>query len=306
MQKLIQNPAISTRDAGISIDFGDKILWIFGDTIMINQDLDAYPMLSLTAGYSAKNQPFKINDINSSVQQFVNFTDEELQESQKMWAENKGRLALWPMSAVKIKTNQAVLFIRKLKIGNSAFDYTYLSTEIVTIDQDFQTSKRSQLFSSPWIFGDASLVFNNFLYLFGCFQNKVYVCRTKPEYYLEPNSYHFFDGNGWTDKPEDAAAIFDGPSSDFGICYHQSTKKFLAVYSAPMSNNIKIMASSDITKGWTKLDDIETTNDFGQINYAAQIHPELSTAENELLITYYQPKSDIVGDLIYLKKQIKI
>jgi hypothetical protein len=118
---LKHNPKIRTRDGGLSVKLDNKIFWLFGDTILTNQSKTELAELSCTAGWSDPEEPFEIKDLDNGLQQFIPFSESELNISAKAWKNSGSRLAIWPMSLVA-HNNKAIGLFRKLWIDEGFFE----------------------------------------------------------------------------------------------------------------------------------------------------------------------------------------
>ncbi len=288
---LKHNPKIRTRDGGLSVKLDNKIFWLFGDTILVNQSETKLAELSCTAGWSDPEQPFEIKDLDNGLKQFIPISGAELKISAEAWQNSGSRLAIWPMSLVA-HGDKAVGLFRKLWIDEGFLNYRYVSTILASFDGKNLLIDNDTLFlgSETGLFGDAAIIDDNHLYLFGCRQNGVLLTRCK----INHTNFQFWDGAQWRANTLNSKPVFAGPSSDFSVIKWQNN--FLATYSVPMTNSIQLLITDGLTSPWKKLGLIKLDKPLFGNCYAAQAHPEQSE-ENHLRISYYRPEKILDGSL---------
>ena len=158
-------------------------------------------------------------------------------------------------------------------------------------------------------FGSALLATNGFIYIFGTREekeaDKMMILARAPETDLENfTAWQFRTHNGWSTNAEAAADLCDGMASEFSVSWLPSLRRFVLICTENgLSEKIVARTAVEPWGQWSAPTVIyrcpEAKWDKQIFCYAAKAHPMLSSATNELIVTYIANSFDfaqIVND----------
>lgn len=302
--------AIRGRDGGFSAFFGNRSVWVFGDTPLNyaaedgsrwrsstwcwTEDLDAED------GIQGLLDPV---DANGAPGEFLPFTEEELEYNHvhnrtDVVEAERSRWALWPGPIViDSVSKKAYVFYSKVYSKIGAWNFEAIGSSIAVWESPDQTVIRPKvgvlgedstiLFPKGDVFiGYGAVAVENWLYAYGGEKKGLsfpcIVGRVKFSDALNRKSWQFFAGNGrWSDDWKDAVPVIDAAPM-LTVHWNQYLGKYLAVYSEPLVNNISIRTADRPQGPWSNsqvvVQCIPPTNKEAW-TYGGMAHPEF-TKEN--------------------------
>ena len=107
-------------------------------------------------------------------------------------------------------------------------------------------------------------------------------------------AWEFWDGDRWTPSWRFAKELFHG-SSIMSVAWNDYLQRFIAVYSEPLSNRVKLRTAPRLTGPWSyeeRLFTAQAPAGDGSI-YDATLHPEYSEQSGKVL---YISHSRLTGE----------
>jgi hypothetical protein len=145
-------------------------------------------------------------------------------------------------------------------------------------------------------FGSALLVTNGFIYIFGTRERKEtgkrMILARAPEAALENfAAWQFRTRDGWSINEEAATDLCDGMASEFSVSWLPSLRRFILICTEKgLSEKIVVRTAIEPWGQWSAPTVVyrcpEVMWDKQIFCYAAKAHPMLSSATNELIVTY--------------------
>lgn len=241
------------RDAGNSGQVGDRIVWIFGDT------LTPSGLRTATAGWANVRNPFSLEeavDKNNAPYSFFPFTAEEVAFNEAHAqppfccfvyescplddryckcppdTDCAQRIAMWPGDVFEVSDGKAIVYYDSFVIGVAAFDFRRRGTGLAKFEEGSYVSARILEDDSPLsIFAADEPPFSTGLlveeageptiYLFaatnrtGCFVD-ILVSRVKLTRAADRDAYTFWNGTGWVGDVDAARPILEGIQGGLG------------------------------------------------------------------------------------------
>jgi len=187
-------------------------------------------------------------------------------------------------------------FLSKFKSsGTGMFGFEWVGTSIAHIDTG--NLKNSLPSITKWEhktdihFGNAILIKEDYLYVFGVRAFQVYVARTK----LGEFDWEYFSNGSWiTDAIKSTSLEGIYCSEQFSVFMSQD-KFVILTQGAMLGEEIYTYTSLELTKGWSKPREIyktqEPAKDSTIITYNALAHPQF-IANDKLLVSYCVNSTD--------------
>jgi hypothetical protein len=271
---------IAGRDGGYSGVFQGNDIWLYGDTFLANPDAQGQSLLSDTWSFSTNlsaiagfqervdsvGAPTMILPLTAQEQAFNLAHSGNPCQQQPCGA----RFALWPGPiVVDPATNHALIFYSLVSALPGAFNFQSLGNSVATW-QDFAGQPQRPainpivvaghpdlLFSQDEPgFGSAAFIQNGTLYAYGC-GNKdpgdkgCRLGRVDPAHVLDRTAWTFFAGNGaWSAQLSNAVPVFTGDDI-MNVSWNASLQRYVAIYSQPLSQNVKMRASANPEGPWS-------------------------------------------------------
>jgi len=169
-------------------------------------------------------------------------------------------------------------------------------------------------------FGSALLATNGFIYIFGTRERKdagkTMILAHAPETNLEDfASWQFRTRDGWNTNADDAADLCDDMASEYSVSWSPSLQRFVLIYTAGgLSDKILARTAVEPWGPWSAATIVYHCPEakWGRqiFCYAAKAHPMLTSATNELIVTYAANSFDfaqIVNDArLYWPRFVKV
>jgi len=153
-------------------------------------------------------------------------------------------------------------------------------------------------------FGSALLATNGFIYIFGTRERKdagkMMILARAPDMDLENfAAWQFRTHDGWSTNAEAATDLCDGMASEFSISWVPSLRRYLLICTENgLSEKIIARTAMEPWGPWSSSTTVyrcpEARWDKQIFCYAAKAHPMLSSASDELIVTYAANSFDFV------------
>ena len=270
---------IRGRDGGYSARFGDRSVWVFGDTILGSPGEDGSQWRSSTwcwtqdfdagDGIDGFDEPV---DGKGAPAEFLPFTKEELAYNeaynrQDIPEDRRCRWALWPGPvAVGPEAKKAYVFYSKILAKPGEFNFEGMGVSIAVWDAQDNSVIRPRvnptvddatiLFpKGDAVLGQGTMVVGDRLYVYGCETKEMswpcVVARVKFVDALKREAWRFLAGNGrWSKDWRQAVSVMEA-APILTVNWNEHLGKYLAVYSNPFANNISIRTAKQPEGPWS-------------------------------------------------------
>lgn len=278
------NPDILGRDGGYSALFDGDSVWLYGDTFLAKPNAQDFTLISDSWSYTTdlnaqggiagfKEQTDQIGAPamilpETAAEQAFNIAH----NSNNCQAQPCGaRWALWPMSiTVDPASNQALIFYQVVSAQPGNFNFQGIGESVATWQGLSAVPARPSL-NPPIVsghpdllfgdndpsFGSASLIANGILYVYGCgvpttgFDPGCRLAKVAPAQAQDRSAWMFYMGNGsWSAQDSNAISVFNGDSI-LSVDWNSYLGLYVAVYSAPFSQNVMIRTSPSPEGPWS-------------------------------------------------------
>ena len=139
---------------------------------------------------------------------------------------------------------------------------------------------------------------DGFIYVYGSVQRDgnqyCHVARVPRAFIIDPSKYRYFDGKGWSDRVEDAVAVFDGMPSEVSVSWNAHLGSYLAVHSLSITGQIVARTSatpwgpwSEPTLLWHAKPQYAVPPPYIPLLYAGKEHPSLADDGGRVLYATY-------------------
>ena len=301
---------IRGRDGGFSALFGNRSVWVFGDTPLNFAAEDSSRWRSSTwcqtedldANDGIQNLLDPV-DANGAPGEFLPFTEEELKYNQvhnrmDVVETERSRWALWPGPIViDPVSKKAYVFYSKIYSKVGAWNFEGIGSSIAV----WESPEGAVIRPKVGVLGEDSMILfpkgdvtlgygavgvDDWLYAYGGERKGlVFPCmvgRVKLSDVLNRNSWQFFAGNDrWSSDWKDAIPVLDAAPM-LTVHWNQYLGKYLAVYSEPLVNNISIRTADRPEGPWSNSQVVvqcKPPTNKEAWTYGGMAHPEF-TKEN--------------------------
>jgi hypothetical protein len=320
---------IRGRDGGFSAYFGNRSVWVFGDTILNRPGKDEFDSRSSTwcwtkdtdahDGLTDFNEPVDKNGVPG---EFLPFTDEELafntaNNRQDLPNDKRLRVALWP-GPVVVDPNTGtayVFYVKVLARFDDMFNFEAAGYSIAVWENPDKpvvrpvvspgTRDPTILFpKGDAVVGQGAVVVNEWLYVYGCQTKSLSwpctVARVTIDEALKREAWWFYAGHGrWSRDWKDAVPQMDAAPM-LSVHWNRYLEKYLAIYSTPLRNSFSIRISDAPEGPWSAGRAIvEGLPPCGDIkwNYSGMAHPEFALDKGRVeYLTYYRGTGFLEGE----------
>jgi hypothetical protein len=283
-------PVVTARDGGASVLMADRVLWMFGDTLMTVTAADGFNYRSATAAWGGLVSPLRLDEpvdgVGAPFQLFPYTSEEAAYNSAHGPME---RYALWPGSAVAAPGgNEAWIFYQRLLVHPGDLNYQPLDVGLarLTTGATIATRDPSPLFTAPTpAYALAALSYGGFVYLYavtpvaGQLDATCTVVRAPLASAPDPAAWAAWDGATWNSDLTRAATVLHGPPGDLSVSFNAHLGGFLAVYSGIFSNDVMMRTAPRPEGSWSgerKLFTAIPPASGSNSDYAGKEHPELA------------------------------
>jgi hypothetical protein len=301
-------------DGAYSIELPDnKVLWLYGDTwvgkIHNNKHVDAVLINNSIAIQNNKNP------VDASINFFFSQTSEGNPDAFIKPADGKGWF--WIYHGLMAEKGLYLFLIQIDRTGSiSEPGFKIIGTWLGHVlnpnhhpDQWRITQQRI-----PWeritdsgdmLFGSSLLLDNGHIYIYGTSEDIIHNVHHKymilarvPAGSLDKfDKWRFFSNGKWVDDFSLASRICSDMANEYSVSYLPVFDKYITVYTEKsVSENIMIRFAPEPYGPWSEPVSIfkcpEVKWDDNIFCYAAKAHPALTSAPDELIITYVANSSD--------------
>lgn len=281
-------PVVTARDGGASVLVGDRVLWMFGDTLMTVAATDGFTYRSATAAWGDVTSPLVLDEPVDSAgapfQLFPYTPDEAAYNSAHGPME---RYALWPGSAIVAPGgNEAWIFYQRLLVHPGDLNYQPLDVGLarLTSGATIATRDPAPLFTAPTpAYALAAVVDGGFVYLYaatpvtGQLDSTCTIVRAPLDSAPDPSAWMAWDGAAWNADLTRAATVLHGPPGDLSVSFNADVGGFLAVYSGIFSNDVWTRTAPHPEGPWSDQRLLFTAiPPVSGSDYAGKEHPELA------------------------------
>lgn len=290
-------------DADYSVALGkNRILWLFGDTFigkvcdgrrvpatMINNSIGVQHRLDPA---TARVDFFCGSSFNGQPQSWIT------PKNAQRW--------FWPADGV-MERKRLFVFLSEMERTSVPSAFRQIGTTLCMVANPldpptawkFSLRNISLTKLSPAenrIFGAAILKADGFVYLYGLRersrQGKSMILARVPEGHLKDlHRWRFYTGNGWSRLSSRAADLCPDVANEYSVSWLPSLHRYVLICTPNgLSGNIIACTAPNPWGPWSNAKIVyrcpEATWGHGIFCYAAKAHPMLSTAPNELIVTY--------------------
>ncbi|HSS37297.1 MAG TPA: DUF4185 domain-containing protein [Polyangia bacterium] len=307
---LSKPPVVTARDGGASVLVGDRVLWMFGDTLMTVTAADGFNYRSATAAWSSVTAPNALEEPLESTgapsQLFPYTADEAAYNAAHGPME---RYALWPGSAIAAPDGSgAWLFYQRLLIHPGDLNYQGLDVGLARLAPGATVATRdpAPIFTAPApAYTLAALVDGGFVYLYavdavpGQLDSVCRLVRAPIDGAPDPAAWSAWDGAGWNSDLGRAATVLHGPPGDLSVSYNAARGAFLAVYSGIFSDDILFRTAPRPEGPWSDARTLfQAIAPASGNDYAGKEHPELARdGGGQVVVSYARSTGAFAGEV---------
>jgi len=279
------------RDGGSSVRLGNKILWLFGDTLFTEKSVDGTNGRSNTAAWADITQPYRLSeplDAKGAPSQFIPFNTKEAAYNAASTDPND-RYVIWPTQAINIDENTAYIYYLRLKSSPNPTTLVKKGIGIASVSTNSTAARvvNESVFSESDAQFRPTAVRGSFVYLQDCRQNGFVsdcaVARVQKSQMAIRSAYDFWDGSTWQKNIGRAAYSIPGSPSTMAITWNAYSQKFLMLSAPAFSRDLTLRTADEIQGPWSapKLAYTDTTSKFPSILY---FHDELSSNSGQSIV----------------------
>jgi hypothetical protein len=298
--------SVTARDIGATALVGDRLLWLFGDTLFSPASVDGQNLRPCTAALAAPGLPLQTSeplDARGAPFACLPFLADEAAFNQAS-REGRMRVALWPGSIVPDGRGGGLAYYLKLVVSPGFLNYAIEGVGVAHFAANTTTGTREPglLFTTPEPTFEHAAVFGSTAYVYGLLSGNqdVGVAMVPLAQASQRSAYRYWNGSAWVGDPRATAALFGGVSGALTVSYNAYLGRYLAVSSEVLSSRV-LMRVADRPEGpWGPAVVAFTgaTPPAGAFDYAAREHAELAADEGRrVYVSYYHPQAGFAGEL---------
>ncbi|WP_438007329.1 DUF4185 domain-containing protein [Sorangium sp. So ce321] len=275
-------PVIRGRDGGYSARWGDRSVWVFGDTTLETPGEDrsiwrsstfcATFDLDASDGLSPLTEPL---DAAGAPGELLPFTEEELAfnlahfgplAEQECTEDCGARYALWPGPIVADDaTGRALVLYSKLMARPGAFNFELLGSSVAVWERLDAPLARPEVrpgaADPTLLFGAAepaltaaALVHEGMLYAYACacagLTCPCLVARAPAAEATERGAWRFYSDGDWVDGHDEAEPVMAGAPM-MSVHWNERAGRYIALYSEPVSSHISLRTAPAPEGPWS-------------------------------------------------------
>lgn len=330
---------IRGRDGGYSAVWGNRSIWVFGDTFINVEAEDGSTFLSNTWSWTtdldASDSLQELTERRDTVGApalFFRPTTTEHAFNQRHLSNNcqaepcGARWALWPGALVYDSTqNRMLAFYQKIYAEPGSFNFRGVGYGIALWEDfdspvtrpviDASAEHPTLLFQADEpAFGSATFMADDLLYVYGCkqegFDKPCYLGRVSPARILDRSTWSYYQGpQQWTATLSEAIPLFSG-NDIISISYNAYLEHYLAVYSRPLGRTVVARTATTPEGPWSPevpLFEAEApTNELGWI-YDALAHAEYQQENGQTIYISYSRETDFLAfEMRLVKVELRV
>jgi hypothetical protein len=297
-------------DGAYSVALGrDRVLWLFGDTLVGRVQDGRRARWSLINNSAAIQTGVEPSD---AALRFVYRTRPDGRLSAFLQPED-GVGWLWPYHGVRTR-NGLFLFLLQIEPaeGPAAFAFKLVSTWLGKIENPDEAPESWVMTQQkiPWshaqrLLGSSVLLREGYCYVYGTVDislegrvRKHMIVARAPEDRLEDfTAWRFFADGAWMADADRAAMICDDVAGEFSVAYQPAVDRYVLVYTeGGLSENIALRLSPQPQGPWGAAVRVyrcpEAAWDSKIFCYAGKGHPEIPSGPQDLIVTYVANSTD--------------
>jgi len=292
---------------------GDRILWLFGDTWYGEIREGRHTNATIVNNSIAIQHG--IIPVDASVRFYAGRAPGG--EPLAFIRPSEGHGWFWFYHGIEVDKALYLCLIQADRSDNrNSFGFKIIGNRLgrVANPEDLPPSWRISQNQIPWeglspngdtIFGSAFLKANKIIYIFGTNEDVVGSIRQKymilaraPESQLEQfDQWQFFSAGRWSNNFNEISRLAGDFANEFSVSYLAELGKYIVVYSAKgLSKNIVARFAPKPWGPWSEPEVLyacpEASLSADVFCYAAKGHPELSSAPDEIIVTYIASSMD--------------
>jgi hypothetical protein len=275
------NPEIVGRDGGYSGVFGGNVVWLYGDTFLVNPNANGQTLISDSwawttdleatssiGGFQERDDtagaPTMILTLTAAEQAFNTAHQGNPCQQQPCGA----RWALWPGSMVADPArSRSLVFYQLVSAQPGNFNFQAVGYSVATwqifaglpqrpvINPGAQYPDLLFTEGEP-AFGSAALTVGDTLYAYGCSTSDFAVAcklgRVDLGSVTDRSAWTFYAGNGvWSSQIGDAIGVFTG-NSILNVSWNAYLQQYVAVYNSPLAQNVTMRTAPNPEGPWSR------------------------------------------------------
>jgi hypothetical protein len=333
-------PSIRGRDGGYSARWGERSVWVFGDTMLeiSGEDLSGWRSSTFCAtddldasdGLSSLTEPL---DAAGKPGEFLPFTEEELAfnlahfgpPTEQPCREDCGvRYALWPGPIVVDEaTGRALVFYNKVTAQPETFSLVVLGSSIAVWDSldapPVRPEVRPDAADPTLLFGadepsltSAALVREGMLYAYACACSgrtcPCVIARAALADATERGAWRFFSDGRWVERYDEAESIMAGAPM-MSVHWNAHAGRYIALYSEPVSSEISLRTAPAPEGPWSDSAVVFTAKAPPTPEawpYAGLAHAELAREGGRVeYVTYFRETGFVEGEIRLVELELE-
>lgn len=197
-----------------------------------------------------------------------------------------------PTAGVSVGTRHFIHYMQIKNWGENGRWNTNFSEIAYSDDEGQNWTKSGVKWDATSKFAQAAyLKKDGYVYMFGTpagrFDN-AYLARVAEKDILVKERYEYWNGSGWTEGDESAAAaVVDAPVSELSVVYNSYYDKYIMMYLNENRYAMVIRSSSSLTEGWSAETEVATGAEFPGL-YGGYIHPWTNDGKDLYFLVRYK------------------
>lgn len=328
------SPSIRGRDGGYSVQFGERSVWVFGDTFLTLETADGTNFPSNTwswttdvHGRDGLSEFSERLDAAQAPTRFFPLTDEEHRFNQRHLQSNcqaepcGARWALWPAVLIHDPTaDQVLAFYQKIYAEPGSFNFRGVGYGVALWDAFEHAPTRPVLNLIPGhpmllfgaddpAFGSTGFLKEDMLYIYGCKREGIdkpcRLARVPRQHILDRSAWTYFHyPDQWTSDVTQASRVFSG-NDILSITFNAYLDQYVAIYSRPFGRTVVARTASAPEGPWSaevELFEAEApVNDVGWV-YDALAHQEYEEDQGRALyISYSRETAPFTSEMRWVR-----
>lgn len=294
----VENPSRTGlgRDGGLTVKLGNKILWMFGDTLFHPASVDGTHIRTNTAALADPSSPYSLTeplDANGAPYQFIPFNPQQQAHNDAAVNKSRDRYIIWPDRAINIDANNAYIFYKNIKATpvegspTNAYTLSQVGIGVAQVGANSTTATRvlEHLFQGSEDNYSPEFIHNGYVYAYHCVNGFLVgncaVARAPKQEILQRSSYRFWDGSQWQEDIEAATHHIIGSTSSMTVIYSHYLKKYLMLGAGGFAHEFYLKTADSPQGPWSSQ---EIFHNHGSQVYGGRMHPEIEGFNSQNLV----------------------
>ncbi len=257
--------SVLSLKGGISLDFGGKVLWVFGETVLTEADINGNTVIPNSAAWVSdiiisENTQFEFFlSAGNTARQFIPYNSDELTFN----GANPGQIYLTPVGGVVVN-GTGYIYYKKYELGQY-LSIRDMGTGIAAVDSGGNVTRLTPgSYTDPVLFWEypgyywgegAFHARDGKVYLAACvdeggLSGATRIARVDADMIPDINSYEYWGGFEWSSDKSQAAKIYSSGTTG-SFYFNDYLKRYITLYNNILSNSIVIRTSEDLTGTWS-------------------------------------------------------